>query len=265
MSDNNIYFDIRRFEAGPVLCNSANSGHFNTAKVILEKYNCVHYHNDLAIQLSAQCNHFDIFNFLLLNGANIHANNDYVLRILLKNRRTDIIKDIVSKSTNHIAILIHCLLASDCSKNSNLASDCWVIIKLILENYPLSDSDIRVYKSHMPHIHLNRSLQDYVSHILVKRVGLALHDYVSATHISHMNQILQDFILDQGYFFSCNDMAISNITKLLPHLLPIRENHLKNMTKHLYKLLIHHQYKPSGVFYCKTKNHFENLLSNLLK
>jgi hypothetical protein len=71
----------------------------------LEKGSRIHANNDEALGVSAQNGHVDVVRFLLENGANIHANNDSALRRSAKGEHVDVVRLLLKKGANPNVIM----------------------------------------------------------------------------------------------------------------------------------------------------------------
>ena len=59
---------------------AAKNGHTETVKLLLDRGADIHAWNDYALRLAAENGHTETVKLLLDRGADIHAGNDYALR-----------------------------------------------------------------------------------------------------------------------------------------------------------------------------------------
>ena len=71
-----------------------------TFKYLIENGADIHAEDDFALRWSAEKGHLDVVKFLVENDANIHVENDYALRLSAYNGHLDVVKGLVDKGAN---------------------------------------------------------------------------------------------------------------------------------------------------------------------
>ena len=92
--------DYRIFET------SVRNGYFNIIKYLTDKGADIHANNDYSLRLSSQLGHKDIVKFLVENGADIHADNDSSLRLSSQYGYFEIVRYLVKKGAS-VSFILH--------------------------------------------------------------------------------------------------------------------------------------------------------------
>src|SRR6185436_15296859 len=92
-----LSFDIKH-----ILQLSADNGHLEVVKYLIEKHNAdIHADNDAALWLSARDGHLEIVKYLVeKHNADIHADNDAALWLSAENGHLEVVKYLVSKGAD---------------------------------------------------------------------------------------------------------------------------------------------------------------------
>ena len=82
------------------LKKASKTGCVEVVKALLKCGADVHAENDYALRLASYHGHYEIVKILLENGANVHAENDYALRWASDNGHLEIVKVLLENGVN---------------------------------------------------------------------------------------------------------------------------------------------------------------------
>jgi ankyrin repeat protein len=74
------------------LIEAAKNGHLEVVQFLIRNGADIHADNDLAIRHAARNEHLDVVRYLIENGANIHAHDDWALRYAAMDGHLDVIQ-----------------------------------------------------------------------------------------------------------------------------------------------------------------------------
>ena len=83
-----------------VLCRIVKYGRLDIINFLIENGANVHANNDLALRYSARKGYLDIVKILVENGANVHSFDDTALGLSAKNEHLDVVKYLVEHGAN---------------------------------------------------------------------------------------------------------------------------------------------------------------------
>jgi ankyrin repeat protein len=82
------------------LTEAAKDGHLETVQYLIENGADIHADNDYALQWAAGNGHLDVVRYLVENGADIHADNDLALRYTAGNGHLDVVRFLVENEAD---------------------------------------------------------------------------------------------------------------------------------------------------------------------
>ena len=77
---------------------SAENGYLPVVQYLLEQGADIHARNDFALRLSAYYGHLPVVQYLLDQGADIHAGNEYALQLSAENRHLPVVQYLLEHS-----------------------------------------------------------------------------------------------------------------------------------------------------------------------
>jgi ankyrin repeat protein len=87
-------------DCGNALTYAAFNGHFDIVQYLVENGADIHFGNDMALQWSSEKGEIDIVRYLLKKGARIHANDEFALKTAVKNKNIELIKLLLEFGAN---------------------------------------------------------------------------------------------------------------------------------------------------------------------
>ena len=67
-------------------------GHLEVVVYLVEHGANIHADNDYAIRLASENGHLEVVRYLVEHGADIHANNDYAIRLASENGHLEVVR-----------------------------------------------------------------------------------------------------------------------------------------------------------------------------
>ena len=82
------------------LIEAAKSGNLEVVKYLVENGADIHAEKDYALRLAAYNGHLDVVKYLVEKGVNIHADGDYSLKLATVNGNLEVVKYLVEKGAD---------------------------------------------------------------------------------------------------------------------------------------------------------------------